>query len=203
MTNGRPAVIVLAAGEGSRFDGPGHKLEQRLGPGGETLLARTLRHAIETELRVVVVCSERLAPMVHNTMAARDTVIIPTERRNQGMGVSIAAGVEASGDANGWVILPGDMPLIQPATMLAVADALQLYPVAYAQHRGRRGHPVGFSAELYSELIALKGDEGARRVVARYPAEGIELDDAGTLLDIDTRADLQRLHASAAHQSVV
>lgn len=195
MTNGRPAVIVLAAGEGSRFSGPGHKLEQQLGPNGETLLARTLRHAIETELRVVVVCSEKLAPMVLNHMAARDTVIIHAAHRHQGMGLSISAGVEATGDANGWLVLPGDMPLVQPSTILAVADALNQYPVAYAQHRGRRGHPVGFSAELYSELIALRGDEGARRIVARYPAEGIELDDPGALLDIDTQADLQRLNA--------
>ena len=196
MTNGRPAVIVLAAGEGSRFSGPGHKLEQRLGPNGETLLARTLRHAIETEMRVVVVCSEKLAPMVLNHMAARDTVIIHAAHRHQGMGLSISAGVEATGDANGWLVLPGDMPLVQPSTILAVAEALHHYPVAYAQHRGRRGHPVGFSAELYSELIALRGDEGARRIVARYPAEGIELDDPGALLDIDTQADLQRVNGS-------
>jgi molybdenum cofactor cytidylyltransferase len=44
----------------------------------------------------------------------------------------------------------------------AVGNALQHHPVTYAQHRGRRGHPVGFAAELYSELATLSGDEGAR-----------------------------------------
>ena len=29
------------------------------------------------------------------------------------------------------------------------------HAVAYAQQRGRRGHPVGFSAELYSELVEI------------------------------------------------
>jgi molybdenum cofactor cytidylyltransferase len=57
-------------------------------------------------------------------------------------------------------VLPGDMPLVQSATLLAVANALDHHPVAYAQHRGRRGHPVGFGAELYSELVTLSGDEG-------------------------------------------
>ena len=193
MMNGRPAVVVLAAGEGSRFSGPGHKLEQRLGPDGETLLARTLRHAMETGLRVVVVCSEALAPMVLNQVAARDAVVMPNDPQRIGMGYSIAAGVGAAGDANGWLMLPGDMPLLQPSTILAVADALKDYPVTYAQYRGRRGHPVGFSAELYSELLELRGDEGARRIVARYPAEAINIDDVGALLDVDTRDDLQRL----------
>ena len=79
--------------------------------------------------------------------------------------------------------------------MLAVASALEQYPIAFAQHRGRRGHPVGFSAELYSELVALQGDEGARRILARYPSQAIEIDDAGVLVDVDTVEDLAALQA--------
>lgn len=36
----------------------------------------------------------------------------------------------------------------------------------------------------------LAGDEGARRLVARYPALGLEVDDPGVLVDVDTEADL-------------
>ena len=115
-----------------------------------------------------------------------------------GMGASIAAGVGASPDSSGWLVLPGDMPMIQPATVVAVANALELHPVAYAQFRARRGHPVGFAAELYPELTALSGDEGARRIVARYPAFPVELDDAGILVDIDTEGDLEALRRSVA-----
>ena len=110
-----------------------------------------------------------------------------------GMGYSIAAGVGARPDASGWLILPGDMPLVQPTTLQAVARQLEHHPIVYAQHKGRRGHPVGFATELYSELVRLTGDEGARRLVARYPAFGLEVDDAGVLVDVDTQADLERL----------
>ena len=55
---------------------------------------------------------------------------------------------------------------------------------------------MGFSSELYSELIALDGDDGARRLVARYPAHGAELDDPGVLVDIDTLEDLAALRGS-------
>jgi molybdenum cofactor cytidylyltransferase len=87
------------------------------------------------------------------------------------------------------------MPMVKPATLLAVAAALEHHPVAYAQYHGRRGHPVGFAAELYSELMMLSGDEGARRIVARYPAIGVDVDDPGVLLDLDTEADLAALRA--------
>ena len=196
MVKRRPVVVVLAAGRGVRFHGPGHKLEQAWGP--DTLLTRSLRNAVETGLRVVVVSSEQLAPMVCRTVAARDVITLAEfdaagRPRPFGMGHSIAAGVAATGNAEGWLVLPADMPLLRPSSILAVADALAQYPVCYAQHRGQRGHPVGFNAELYSELLALQGDEGARRILARYPSQGIELDDPGVLLDVDTLEDLDRL----------
>lgn len=200
MMKRRPVVVVLAAGRGSRFRGSGHKLEQPLGgaKGSDTVLARSLRHALETQLRVVVVTTPALAPAVHRLVAARDVIVLAeqdAQGRPQpiGMGHSIVAGVSATGDADGWLILPADMPLVRPSTILAVAQGLERYPVCYAQYRGMQGHPVGFGTELYSELMSLRGDEGARRIVARYAAQPIEVDDPGVHIDVDTAEDLARL----------
>lgn len=190
----RPTVVVLAAGKGSRFQGPAHKLEQSLG--ALSVLGSTLRNAIASHLPVVVVTTEALAAEASSFVALRDIVVLPQAGPGLGMGDSIAAGVAARADAPGWLLLPGDMPLVRPATILAVAGALRHHAVAYPQHHGRRGHPVGFAAELYSELMMLTGDEGARRIVARYPAIGIDVEDPGVLLDVDTAADLAALRAS-------
>jgi molybdenum cofactor cytidylyltransferase len=166
------------------------------------VLATTLGHALETELPLVVVATEALAEVAQQSVASRDIVVLPEVggggKVPLGMGYSIATGVAVCPGAAGWLILPGDMPAVQAATMLAVAHELARHTVAYAQHRGRRGHPVGFAAELYSELVSLEGDEGARRLVARYPAYGVEVGDAGVLVDIDTPADLDRLRNDAA-----
>jgi molybdenum cofactor cytidylyltransferase len=189
----RPTVVVLAAGKGSRFQGPAHKLEQSLGT--FSVLGSTLRNAIASHLPVLVVTTEALAAEASSFVASRDIVVLPQATAELGMGHSIAAGVAARSDAPGWLLLPGDMPLVRPATFLAVAGALRHHAVAYPQHHGRRGHPVGFSAELYSELMMLSGDEGARRIVARYPAIGVDVEDPGVLLDVDTEADLAVLRA--------
>lgn len=189
----RPTIVVLAAGRSTRYEDARHKLEQPLQ--GHSVLATTLRHAIETQLPVVVVTTEALAPIAANLLARRDIVVLSEPEAARGMGHSIATGVTERSGAPGWLILPGDMPLVRPGSMLAVADALEQHVVVYAQHHGRRGHPVGFSAELYSELVLLQGDEGARRVSARYPAFGQEVDDPGVLVDIDTAADLESARA--------
>lgn len=164
--------------------------------GASTVLGRTLATAIASRLRVVVVCSESLAPSVRRSVAARDVVVLPAAAAAAGMGSSIAAGVGAAADAPGWLILPGDMPLLKVSTLRSVAAQLAHDPVVFAQHRGQRGHPVGFSAELYSELIALQGDEGARRLLARYAAQPVVVDDPGVLVDVDTEDDLARAQAS-------
>ena len=194
----KAVVIVLAAGLGSRFGGPLHKLAQPLG--SASVLGQTIAHAIESRLPVIVVTTDKLVAEAARWVARRDLVVLPEVGSagggSLGMGYSIAAGVAARPQAAGWLVLPGDMPLVLPSTLVAVAAALPQQPVVYAQYLGRRGHPVGFSAELYSELVQLRGDEGARRVSARYPSIGLELGDPGVLFDIDTAADLAALRAT-------
>lgn len=190
------AIIVLAAGLSSRFDGAGHKLLQPLDGAGDdgAVLSVTLRNALASELPVLVVTTAELAPLAHRQVAAHQVLVLPPQR-HRGMGDSIAAGVSARADASGWLLLPADMPRIRPRTMVQVAEGLRTHAVAFAQHRGRRGHPVGFSAELFSELVALSGDEGARRFVARYPSQAVDVDDPGVLMDIDTVQDLAALRS--------
>lgn len=193
----RPTLIVLAAGQGRRFQGSQHKLSQPLA-GGCTVLGTTLRHALETRLPVAVVTTAPLVSLVADQIALRDTIVLADEEAARGMGHSIAVAVAERSAAPGWLVLPADMPLVQPASMLAVAAALDHNAIAYAQHRGRRGHPVGFGAELYSDLTALNGDEGAKRLIARYPACAVELDDPGVLVDVDTVEDLQALRVTGS-----
>lgn len=192
-----PVIVVLAAGQGSRFAGLQHKLAQDLG--AASVLGQTISHAIESRLPVIVVTTQPLAAEAARWVARRDVVVLPEVGSPGagplGMGFSIAAGVAARPDAGGWLVLPGDMPLVLPRTLVQVAQGLVQHAVVFAQYRGRRGHPVGFGAELFSELVQLSGDEGARRVMARYPSHGIEVDDPGVLVDVDTVADLAVVRA--------
>jgi molybdenum cofactor cytidylyltransferase len=155
------------------------------------VLGTTLEKVLASHMPVLVVTTAALAKVASQHVAARDVLVLPDSVARCGMGHSIAAGVAARANAHGWLLLPGDMPLVQPTSLHAVARALTLNAAAFAQHRGRRGHPVGFGPELYTELTTLTGDEGARRILARFPAVAVELADAGVLVDIDTVEDLQ------------
>ncbi|MGE4436293.1 MAG: nucleotidyltransferase family protein [Achromobacter sp.] len=184
---GLPTVIVLAAGRGERFTRSGgatHKLQAPLA--GMTVLQRVLRAVAESGLPCHVVRAE-----------ADDGA-----GGAAGMGDSIARGVRATARAAGWLILPGDLPLVGADSLRRVAAALASSPVALPFWNGRQGHPVGFGRCCFAALARLQGDQGAASIVAAHRQAGtlctLALADPGIVADIDTVADLARAEARLA-----
>ena len=83
-------------------------------------------------------------------------------------------------------MLPGDLPLVQPQTLRAVAFGLQDHAVVVPVHAGTRGHPVGFFTVCRDLLLSLKGNQGAALVVRAHTVIEIVVDDVGIYTDIDT-----------------
>jgi molybdenum cofactor cytidylyltransferase len=165
-----PTVIVLASGSGTRFAASGgatHKLQALLAH--KTVLQHTL-----------------------DAVRASGLPWHLEDSGQPGMGDSIAAAVRATLTASGWLILPGDLPLIQSATLRAVAAALREHEVVVPLYRGQRGHPVGFAARCQTALLGLQGPTGAASVLRRYAAMELVVDDVGCITDIDTVDDLLR-----------
>jgi molybdenum cofactor cytidylyltransferase len=93
--------------------------------------------------------------------------------------------------AGAWLVALGDMPHVAPATLHALAAALAAgAPIVAPVMQGRRGNPVGFGAVHLDALLALQGEQGARRLLQTCPVTEIPVDDPGIFYDIDTPADL-------------
>lgn len=167
------------------------------------ILQAALGQALACGLPVVLAASAAVAEQSRHMMALRDIVVLNTnglahlaagEQIDSGHAIAMAVG--ARPHAPGWVVLPGDMPLVRPDTILAVARGLGEHMAAYAQHGGRIGQPMGFASELFSELLALRGWGAARRMLARYPAHGVEVNDPGVLMGLDSDDELELVQQS-------
>jgi molybdenum cofactor cytidylyltransferase len=166
----RPTVIVLASGRGERFKASGgqtHKLQALLS--GRSVLDWTLAAVRASGLPFHV-----------------------EDAGHQSMGDSIAAAVRATAGAQGWLVLPADLPLVQAQTILAVASALDGTNIVQPSYQGVKGHPVGFSARYYVQLSALKENAGGFSVIRSYGAIKIVVNDIGCVADIDTLDDLKQ-----------
>lgn len=182
--------ILLAAGQSQRF-GHGDKLLQLL-PNGLPLITQAVRTMLSALDSVVVV-----VPPEHDALTnalqneAVQITINPAARA--GMGNSLACGVAATIDADGWVIGLADMPWIQPATISTIITALgDGHSLVAPRHGNLRGHPVGFGREYRDTLLKLQGDMGARSVLKQHKAQlhYLDVNDPGILMDVDTPADL-------------
>ena len=211
MTGGRATGIVgilLAAGRGERFGG-GKLLAmiradvqsraddpsrtRSTGAAGEFVGVMACRNLLSVLPRVVAVVRPDDAALAV-ALGAAGARVVRCANADAGMGASLACGVLATGDAAGWIVALGDMPWIEPATIARVAGAIADGAVVAAPfHRGQRGHPVGFGAACFAALSALTGDDGAKALVAahRDSLARIDVDDAGTLRDIDRPSDLR------------
>ena len=168
MTGDLPTALVLASGRGERFlasGGSTHKLKALLA--GKAVLQHVL-----------------------DAVKASGLSFHVEDVGHPGMGDSIAAAVRAAPNPNGWLVLPGDLPLIQSATLLLLAHRLASCEVLVPVCNGLRGHPVGFSAVCREALLQLTGAQGAAHILKSRHVTEIQVDDVGTITDIDTVADL-------------
>ncbi|HET6828798.1 MAG TPA: NTP transferase domain-containing protein [Ramlibacter sp.] len=161
-------VLVLASGKGERFvasGGAGSKLQAMLG--GKSVLARTLE-------------------AVHASGLAWHL----EDAGHAGMGDSIGAAARAASGAQGWLVLPGDLPLVRPQTLRRVAEALREHGLVVPFFQGRQGHPVGFGRAWGAQLAALSGPRGAASLLRDGTPWRLDVDDEGAVTDVDTLEDL-------------
>ena len=184
------AGILLCGGAGRRFG------VDKLLAGDEPIVARAARALKAGAGNVLAVIPLKRARL-RQVLEREGCAILESDRTPEGMGASLAAGIEAAQGAEGWIVALGDMPLVDPKTIASIRRALERgAPMAAPFDRGgRRGHPVGFSRALRAELLELGGDVGARDLLARHAAmvEKVVTDDPGIFVDIDTKADLDEL----------
>jgi molybdenum cofactor cytidylyltransferase len=181
------AGILLAAGSSRRFGADKRLL--RLADGTPMVLAsaRNLAAACARTLVVIRPGDDEVAELLADA-GLTTTVCAEAEL---GMGHSLACGVAATADASGWLIALADMPYIQPGSYRSVLQAVaQGARIARPVHGGRPGHPVGFAAGCYAELVVLTGDRGGKALIDADPVAALAcpVDDPGVLKDIDLPA---------------
>ena len=185
--------LLLAAGSATRFGSD--KLRHAL-PHGVPIAVQAARH-LKLEIPTVVAVVRPGSAELAQALKTEGCEVVVCDNAAEGMGASLACAARAAAhshpEAGGYLIALGDMPFVRRTTIAAVRDALAAgAPLAAPYFRARRGHPVALSRKFLKELLALKGDEGAKQLVAdnERALVKIPVGDPGAIRDIDTPGDL-------------
>lgn len=196
-TNMNFAILILAAGEGSRFGSP----KQLALFDGIPLLEHAIRLANALGKQpFVALGAHREAILGNQSLASKlrqHAQVVGVDNWDKGMSQSIREGtaiVRESG-AEGILILLADQPLITSNDLNALLNEVDgSKQIIAAQYKDGAGVPAYFSKDYFQDLLSLEGDVGARRVINSHPHVLINLHDH--LVDLDYERDLSKLMAN-------
>lgn len=173
-------AAVLAAGGSSRLGRPKQMLDYR----GEPLVVHAARVAVASGCDRTLVIWSSAAPLP----PMRDVDFIENADWEEGIASSIRKAVEAAGVARLLITL-ADQPLVTAEHLRRLVASPAL--IAATGYRGIAGVPAAFDPSLRSDLLALRGDRGARAIIEAHEAEVIPFEAAA--IDIDTQRDYDKL----------
>jgi molybdenum cofactor cytidylyltransferase len=188
--HGSTAAVVPAAGRSERFGG----MKLLADVHGEPLLDHTLRCLIAAGIEPIVVVQAPNASLDPVALLRHPRVrAVVNADPSRGMFSSIQAGLAASPAAR-VLVLPADMPFVQPATVARVAaECARTDQVVVPAHAGRRGHPVGLPARIRDGLLMMPPTRSLKDALAALGEDPyvVDVGDEGVVRDVDRREDLR------------
>ncbi len=191
-------AVLLAAGAGSRFTGPGHKLLAELPSNttrpAERVVDRALAAVAGAEVDDIIVVTGLLDAGQLGLDASQPFTTLHNPRWADGQMTSVQVGLTAASASGADAVVVGlaDQPGITSQAWNDVAGRVGAdAPIAVATYDGTRGNPVAMHRTMW-HLLPRSGDAGARSLMRIRGDLVVEVSCQGQPQDIDTVEDLQQ-----------
>ena len=183
--------VVLAAGDSRRLGTPKQVLPYR----DTTLLGATLDVARGAGFDQLIVTLGGAAETVREVVRLDGADVVAVGDSGSGCSASLRAALaRVDPRAAGIVLLLGDQPCVDPATIRRLATEGPGADIIVCRYDDGVGHPFWLSRSVFGDLSRLHGDKGVWKLVesGRHPVRELAVDSA-IPLDVDTWDDYQRL----------
>jgi molybdenum cofactor cytidylyltransferase len=190
---GAVAAIVLAAGSSERMGQ--NKLLLPLG--GEPLVRRTVRRAIEAHLEPVIVVVGFEAARMRAALEELPCRIVLNDQYALGVNRSLRTGLQhLPASAAAAIVILADMPHVTSSMLEQMVARFRAgaAPLVISDYAGVNAPPMLYDRALFLELGAMEGEGCGRQVVRRHRAEADVISwPADALADVDVPADYERM----------
>jgi molybdenum cofactor cytidylyltransferase len=190
----RIGAIILAAGNSSRLGRPKQLLAYR----GRTLLTHVVAEAQAADLRPLTVVTGAFQAEVSESLRGEAVDIVFNPAWETGMASGIVAGMSNMlllyPDVNAVVIAVCDQPYISASLLLKLVSTFETSGkgIVGCSYEDNVGTPVLFSAAYFERLLALSGNEGAKKLVRQHTDDLATVDFPEGNIDIDTPDDARK-----------
>lgn len=185
-------ILLLAAGASTRLGQP----KQLVRMGGQSLLERACDAALSIENQGVTVVLGAHCEAIRPSVEQLPVQILVNENWASGMGSTIAYGMDnLPPDTDAVLLLLCDQPFVSTDLLNDLVSKWQQHPahIVASAYSDSYGPPAVFGKDFFAGLAALKGQQGAKKLMQQHTEKLLLVDFPEGLLDIDTPADLSRL----------
>jgi len=185
----RIAALLLAAGQSRRMGGLNKLLAEIM---GTPMVAHVVRRLLASRARPIIAVLGNQAEAVDAALGKLPVERVQNPEFAVGLSTSLKRGIAAlPSDLDGVIVCLGDMPLISGRhldRLIAAFNPLEGRAIIVPTRRGKRGNPVLWSKQFFSEMAGLAGDVGAKHLIGEHAelVAEVEMDDDAVLVDIDT-----------------
>ncbi len=181
--------IILAAGASSRLGSP----KQLLAWQGIPLLEHAITNVrVVLDERVIVVLGAN-AELIQSLIPLNAVTTIINPNWQEGMAASIRTGIQTlPPTATAALIMLCDQPFITAAHLAKLVQTWQKEPdkIVACQYYQSIGVPAVFPSEFFRQLLTLKGDKGAKSILAQFESRVLKIAMPEAEIDIDKPEDI-------------
>lgn len=184
----RIGAVILAAGQARRMGS--NKLVAELA--GKPLLRHAAEAALASQAEPVLLVTGHERDRAEAAVSGLGLRAVHNPDYAAGLSTSLHRGLAAlPADADGALVLLGDMPRVTPAALnrlIAAFNPVEGRALVVPTFKGKRGNPLLFARRFFAEVQAILGDQGARQLLGEYPelVAEVAMDDDAVLTDVDT-----------------
>ena len=182
------SAILLAAGQSKRMKGK-NKLSEQIR--GIPLIKHSVKNILDSTIDELIVVlgyeQESIKKLIGENLKIK---FIFNKDFESGMASSIKVGLNnLSGNSTGFFICLGDMPMINKEIYNQLIKSIDQKEIIIPTYNGVQGNPVLFSKSMKNEIISIKGDLGAKKIIKsnKNKVLNLETNDQGVTIDFNTQ----------------
>lgn len=186
-------IIILAAGSSSRLGTPKQNLVYK----DQTLLQRAIKTALATSCSPIAVVLGANFEVIKPTIEDLPATIIYNEDWQEGMSSSIRLGISElqknQAKIDSVILMLCDQPFVNTELLHQLALSGTKKSIVVCAYNSGIGPPAFFDSYYFPELLLLKGNEGAKKLILKHEAHITTIPFPLGNIDIDTLDDFERL----------